>query len=199
MKRIIRTGVVVAMMLMGVSTFAMGSEPFVKVSAAGNKEFTLFINEVNAPAVVVSLKYVSGNTLYKEVLLSKDKYSKLFDLEILPVGTYSLQVEGDTSIKTWSVDLTSEGLSVNQDAKKEFFKPQLVIKNKVLGVSFFNKQNDNLTISLYNEQNEEIFSEKLSKDIVIMKQYDLSNMEKGMYTAVAKTAGRSFNQVITIK
>ena len=76
MKKIIRTGVVVAMMLMGVSTFAMGSEPFVKVSAAGNKEFTLFINEVNAPAVVVSFKDISGKSLYKEVLLSKDKYSK---------------------------------------------------------------------------------------------------------------------------
>lgn len=199
MKRIIRTGVVVAMMLMGVSTFAKGSEPFVKVSAAGNKEFTLFINEVNAPAIVVSLKDISGNTLYKEVLLSEDKYSKMFDLEILPTGSYILEVEGDTSIKTWSVNLTSSGLTIDKDAKKEFFKPQLVINDDVLGVCFFNAQDENLKISLYNEKNERVFSEKLDKDIVMMKQYDLSKLGSGKYTAVAETAGKTFNEIIEVK
>ncbi|MEM9299844.1 MAG: hypothetical protein AAGA64_15880 [Bacteroidota bacterium] len=199
MKKIIRTGVVVAMMLMGVSTFAMGSEPFVKVSAAGNKEFTLFINEVNAPAVVVSLKNISGNTLYKEVLLSKDKYSKLYDLTALPVGSYTLEVDEDTRINTWSVELSSEGLSVDLNAKKEFFKPQIVEKDNVLGISFFNKTNETLEISVLNDRNEEIFTEELAEDLVIMKQYDLSKFDRGRYTVVARTAGKSFNEVIDVK
>ncbi len=198
MKKIIRTGVVVAMMLMGVSTFATGSEPFVKVSAAGNKEFTLFINEVNAPAVVVSLKDINGNTLYKEVLLSNEKYSKLFDLGILPIGAYSLEVEGETSVKIWAVDLTEKGVSVDLDTNNEFFKPQFVVKDQICGISFYNKQDDDLKISFYNASKQPIFSEKLKKEIVMMRQYDLSNFDKGTYTVVAKTAQRSFNQVIEV-
>ena len=39
---------------------------------------------------------------------------------------------------------------------------------------------------------------KLKKEIVMMRQYDLSNFDKGTYTVVAKTAQRSFNQVIEV-
>lgn len=198
MKRIIRTGVVVAMMLMGVSTYAKGSEPFVKVSAAGNKEFTLFINEVNAPAVVVSLKDISGNILYNEVLLSKDKYHKLYDLNALPIGSYTLEIDEDTRINTWAVELTSEGITMNLSAKKEFFKPQIVKKDNVLGISFFNRQLESLHISVFNDQNEEVFTEELAKELVLMKQYDLSRFDMGRYTVITSTPERTFNEVIYV-
>ena len=54
-------------------------------------------------------------------------------------------------------------------------------------------------LNLRNNKNEEIFTEQLAKDLVMMKQYDLSKFDKGKYTVVAKTANRSFNEIIEIK
>ncbi len=90
MKQMIQKSLVLALMLVGLTSVAREKGPFLKVNEKGGKEFFLFIDEAttNADKALISLKDLEGEILYSENLTRGDQYRKLFDLNALPEGEY---------------------------------------------------------------------------------------------------------------
>ena len=200
MKRTIQI-LVVAFVLIGYSGFASGSEPFVKASGRGSKEFFLFMNKVdiNNDNATISLKGESGEVIYKEKLQRGTEYRKLFDVNALPEGSYVLEIEDENRVKTWSLSITQDGLQVN-NSKEDYFKPTVVqLAENKLGVSLLNSNLTTAKLSIYDNNNNEVFfTETLGKDLIIQRLYDLSLLRTGSYTISVQVNGKTFNENIDL-
>lgn len=201
MKRTIQT-LVFALILTGYAGFAKGSEPFVKVSGKGSKEFFLFMDKVGLDNErgTIFLKKLSGEVIYKEQLKGGQEYRKLFDVNALPAGDYLLEIEDTKRVKSWALSISKEGLQIFQPEDKNYFKPTIVkMDGDKLGISLLNSNLAQARISIYKDGNSEIFfSELLPKDVVLQRVYDLSLLKSGTYTVNVQMNGRIFEEVVKL-
>ncbi len=198
----IQKSFVVALMLIGLTSFAKEKDPFLKLGIKGGKEFFLFIDKVSATSddALISLKDLKGEVLYTENLTRGDQYRKLFDLNALPEGEYILQIEDGTRIKTWPLEITRAGLKLQKAGNTDFYKPQIISRevNKV-GISLLNAEKQYVQMSIFDNNSNLLFNESLSNELIIQKMYDLSQLPAGSYNVSVRIAGKKFNEIVEVK
>lgn len=196
-----RKFLVAAFILISYAGLAGGSEPYVKVSEQGSKEFFLFMNKIGEEddKATITLKDLKGEVIYREKLKGDGEYRKLFDVNALPEGDYMLEIEGQTRIKAWSLSISETGLQVNQK-ESGFFKPTLVeMDGARLGLSLFNSKQVPARLSIFEPTTgNAFFTEALGKDLVISRVFDLSLLKKGSYTISVEVDGRTYNDTVEL-
>jgi len=151
------------------------------------------------PGNVLSIKDENGMTLYKESIKTAGDYTKGFDLTELPNGTYTFEVNKDVKISSIPFTVAPEGVSINKEDEKVFFKPITRVEGNLLYVTKLSLDESPLTIDIYDEStssSEPIHSETIENSKVIERVYELKNLEYGNFEIVYHTDGRIFSKSI---
>lgn len=197
MKNLIRKSLLIATIFVSTITMAKSNDPSIKVDVV-NSKFVQFTMEGNLNIVELSVKDESGFVLHSEKL-QDSKLSRKFDLESLPNGHYSLEVESLTKIKRIPFVVLKHTVEISKEKEVVYYKPVVVTKDKLVSISQFAKTDESLEISVYDLNNDLLYNEILKEESNILKRrLSFKNLLPGNYKLVLRTGNKNFYETISI-
>ncbi|WP_281234589.1 T9SS type A sorting domain-containing protein [Flavobacterium gelatinilyticum] len=118
MKSILKLSLVCAVLLSGVSTYAIdGGNAFnLHVLKAKGKLITFAMNQVQKASISIYDK--NGSLLYSEKATGKEGILRTFSLEEFPAGTYFLEIEDANKKARHEITITAENTVLSTTALK---------------------------------------------------------------------------------
>ena len=134
MKKISKYSVVCAVLLSGLSTYAIdGNEDFnLHVLKANGKLITFAINKVQKANLAIYDK--DGSLIYSETASGKDGILRTFSLEEFPEGTYFLEIEDNAKKVRYEINVNNEIATLSSKAISSVYKAGYAAKNTSVAV-----------------------------------------------------------------
>lgn len=191
MKRVIRNGVLCVALLTCLQSSA--------VSTVTEPTKTVFKLKHLKKGQRLYIKNANGKILFKGMIKDDITLSKVYDINALPDGYYTAEIEKDTEIKIIPFSVMSHSVEYSKASETVVFKPVVRQKDNLVFISKNSFVNSDLSFKVYFEnQNDAIIKEKVENQNSFNRIYDFSITEKGTYTFVFKTEGRTFKERINI-
>lgn len=134
MKKIIKLSLVAAVLLSGISTYAIdGNEDFnLHVLKNSGKHISFALNQVKKANLAI---YDKDNTLiYAENASGKDGILRTFSLEEFPAGTYFLEVEDNNKKVRHEITITDDASVLSSKAVSSTYKADSSAKGSSVAV-----------------------------------------------------------------
>ena len=194
MKKIIRTGVILATLLATTLNYANN------YTAIGKEnEKTIITLDNLKEGHQLFIKDSHGLTLYREKIKSNGQYEKTFDLTSLPNGAYYFELIKDLEIRTIPFNVTDSVVVFDKKKEVVIYKPTVRLKEARLLVSRLSLNKEPLDIKIYYENydfssglDELIYSEKIENKTIVEQTYKLDKYKKGNYKIVFTSGDRQF-------
>lgn len=190
-----KTGTVIMIaLLLSVQLFAF--EDSLKVNEENSID--LVIDDVNK-RTQITFKDNRNNILFEQTIDDTKKYSKRFNVELLPEGDYVVEIDDDTRTKIIPVCIGDDGIQVEESKMNEYFKPVVNEKGSLIYVNQFSPDLKPLFVSIYNDKNEVIHNEFLKGKMNLGKIFDFSQSMSGNYRIYLETNGTGYDHLVYIK
>ncbi|TPG41753.1 T9SS type A sorting domain-containing protein [Flavobacterium pectinovorum] len=138
MKKILKLSLVCAVLLTGMSTYAIdgndnGKNDFnLHVLKANGKMITFAMNQTKKANLTIYDK--DGTVLYSESASGKDGILRTFSLEEFPAGTYFLEVEDNAKKARHEITITDETSVLSTKAVSSVYKAGFSANNTSVAV-----------------------------------------------------------------
>lgn len=137
--------------------------------------------------------------LYRESISKNGTYSKGFDLTALPDGSYYFELEKDVKIVIMPFTVAANEVTFEKEKEAIIYKPTVRVVDNIVYVSRLSLDTQPLKVEIYydgalRDTSSLIFSEKIENTKIVERIYELSKRNKGEYTIIFKTQGRSFSE-----
>jgi hypothetical protein len=133
-----------------------------------------------------------GLVLYsKDYTIQDGKSLKRFNLEKLATGTYQIEVSDPQNINRQHFTKTTTSLRLHEEIES-FIKPAIFLKGSLLKVNYLNLDHIS-TIKILDPTNAIVFESEI-KNPVYTKQFNLSKLEKGVYSVIITQNNERFTQ-----
>ena len=181
------------------STFALANDdkPSVKVERSGAKAFAVIACGNANAETQIKLRSENGSTLYSASAQIGESYGKRLDLNNLPAGSYSLEVENRESFISTPILINQDSAYVVAEDQVTIMKPVISQTGEMLDIILPNEADAAALITIYDAENRKLASESLTTEG--LKRFNLTKLEKGAYTLKVETKGKYFMQSVSIK
>ncbi|MFD1095798.1 hypothetical protein [Salegentibacter chungangensis] len=191
MKKVSRTLILVLLLVTSFNIYA-AKDWDVKVSEEQHLVVEL---DSNLTGAVVSLQDLKGNILYKEVL-SNDRFSKQFDFELLPEGTYYLKLDKKEGVLRTEVKKSAYGITVS-DKTDIVFKPVFKVEGDLVKVFLHNNRNVKTSMEVTDAYGE-VVGVSSDRRQVFKRTLDFSEVPAGEYTVSFMVGEEIFSKKLYI-
>lgn len=173
------------------SSFASVVEPL--ATSVEGKSVTVYFDYDKSEEISISFVDRYGEELLSEKIQSKNRRSRVYNLEQLPYGIYTLTIDSDQKIVTKKIKTDRHNTLVV--AEKVSYKPSSFFKSNrwLINVLALGEQ---VNIKIFDENYQEVYTEKVKNENVVAKSFDLSNLDYGVYTLSISVDNKSYNKVI---
>ena len=146
---------------------------------------------------VLLLKDKFGKVLFRDSITTNLTYHKTFNLELVPNGIYYLNLDNETRIQTTAIAKTNYGLEIEKESSF-LLKPIYKIEDKLVRVLFTNSQQKKTFLKVYDSYGIMVANLN-SKEAVLMKTFDFSNVPYGKYRIEIGINGQNFTKEINLE
>jgi hypothetical protein len=196
MKTKLKKVMLVAMIVLFTSLNAVAFEDSLKVNET--KSFDLVLSEVSN-STTITLKDRRNNILYSQSIEKGESFAKTFNLELLPEGDYTVEIENAIKVKAMNLVVGEETVMVSEASESEFYKPVVTGKGSIVYVTKFAPDNAPLYVAIYNMRNELVYEETLEGKIDLGKKYDFSKSYDGAYRFHLESNGMAYNHLVSVE
>lgn len=174
-----------------ITSFASTGEPI--ASTIEGQTITVYFDNEKSETVNISIVDNAGFELLSEKVMTKNRKSRGYNLEQLPYGIYTIEMDYDQRV-VYKTIKTGKNNSVVLN-EKVTYKP----------VSFFQDDRwklnllalgEDVQIKIFDADYEPIFEDKIEDQKILAKTYNLSNLDFGVYTLSVTIGDNSYNKVI---
>ena len=162
---------------LSISSYASGD-----ISVSAMKESPKAKVEIEVPTledVNLSLLDPSGIVIHSDFVSKNSEYEKVFDFSRVDDGVYTFVTKTGHITVSKTIELENNSISV---LNKEYsYAPIFNVDGNVLKVSFLNKSNEDITISL-EDSGRYYYQEKGDNSISYGRMMDIKNLPAGEYT-----------------
>ena len=184
-------------MMVMVSTFVFANDnPTVKVERVNAKSISVNISGLGAIKTQVQLKSEKGSILYK-ASSNAENFARRLDLNALPVGNYSIEVENNNTFTSTPVVIADDSAYVNVTSQVTIVKPRVLMNGKQLDVILPSEEEAAVLVTIYDRDMNKLAIEPINGEL--LKRFDLSKLTTGNYTVKIETKGKSFVQSFSLK
>ncbi|SDW42164.1 hypothetical protein SAMN05444411_101683 [Lutibacter oricola] len=196
MKALIKKVVLMAVMVTGLVGKANESDFNVKATELNSKLIQFTLNNYDG-AIEVQVKDMLNVILHSENFQGT-YYSKKFDLNTLPLGTYRFEVTGETKVKYLTFEVTEESVEFKSDINTVIYKPVTLTKDKNVTITKLALNNEPLKIEVYDDKSELLHTETLKGGIDLKRILSFVEVPNGDYKIYLTTNGKTFIENIKI-
>ena len=133
MKAILKLSLVCAVLLSGISTYAIdGNEDFNLHVLKNGKMITFGLNQVQKAKLAIYDN--EGNLFYSENAAGKDGILRTFDLQDFPNGTYFLEVEDNSKKVRYEIIVNDDLTTLSSKAISAVYKSDSSAKNTSVAI-----------------------------------------------------------------
>ncbi|WP_343855481.1 hypothetical protein [Fulvivirga kasyanovii] len=195
----LKTSMAAVLLLTTLFVSAYGTTPYIKVTSYDQKKFFLIIKNTDSSKVNVELKDVDNFRLYKETNIQNGEYLKGFDMQSLPDGEYTLEIENNQRIEMFALSIINGKLSINRDNRLVIHKPSINQSGNKVDIALQKTHEEPLKLAILDNTNDIIFEDTLADNGNLTKRYDMSRLGPGSYTMRIGIAGKYFSRSIRIQ
>ena len=196
MKTLKRVLISLAMSLMFFNiTVANNYMPVLKIE---DNKLYLTLDHVSAQTTV-RIHDKEGFTWLQEEIGMTGPFKKVFDLESLPLGPYTLTIKSLTREIVQPITLSEDELIMDESKRKEFFQANLSKKRKNVNLTLMNPTNSVVNFFVIDRMGRLIYQDAIKGQKVIDKNYDLNYLPRGHYTVIVDNAHEVFTHSITVR
>jgi sRNA-binding regulator protein Hfq len=146
---------------------------------------------------VLLLKDKFGKVLFKDSITTNSTYHKTFNLELVPNGIYYLNLDNESRIQTTVIAKTNYGLEIEKESGF-VFKPIFKIKDKQVRVLLTNPEQKKTFLKVYDSYGI-LVGNLNSKEAVLRKTIDFSNVPSGKYRIEIGINGQNFTKEVNLE
>ena len=165
--------------------------PNIEIAKVGvSKKIKVTIGNLKADAEI-SISDLAGTTLISETI-DKNSFGKLYNLELLPKGTYVVTVQ--TGLREVEQPLSIDKYDINIDVRKrrETLLPFVKLDQKIVNVMMLNKRITDVTVKIIDKNGELLFTDAIGNVVKVEKSYNLAALDRGTYQVIIETPNRTF-------
>ena len=175
---------------------AMAFEDSLKVN--DEKSFDLLLTDISH-STQITLKDKRNNILFNHTINKGGSFAKTFNLELLPKGEYTVEIENETKIKSMTLVVNDESVFTGDAMTYLIYKPVLTEKGTVVYLTQFSPQSKPLYVAIYNNRNELIYEETLSGKLDLGKKFDFSKTYDGEYRFYLESNGMTYDHLVYVE
>lgn len=164
------------------------------VQHAGKNSISLQVINTNENQIQVTLKDAYNFVLLDETLSATDINHRTYDLNKLPRGTYSLMVAYDNIVKIQKINKTFTQVEIEEDKLQTIFQPSFVEHSEYLDLSVLSLSKEDISLKILDSKGRILYSKRNQIKGSFQKRFNLSKVERGMYTFVVEYIGSNFNK-----
>lgn len=163
------------------------------------KSIELTIETKGAGFVKVEL-WKSDEMMLSDQYEALTSFKKLIDFSNYTSGNYSLKIEDDTRIKTYSIELNATGASIDLNYAEEF-KPTFMFNRdqKRITVNWMMKEECSARITTKDEEGRVIYSKKFRDGRILGKIFDFRFYKPGKYQLLVSNPDRNYQYTFEIE
>lgn len=161
--------------------------PVLKVEAGIDKKFYLALENVSAQT---SIKIFDreGFALVEESVSVSEHFEKIFNLENLQSGQYTLVIKSNYKETIQPIQIIGRNLIVDESKRQEYYPAIIQLEKKKVNLSVLNPTKSQVTLSIISRTGELLYRDALKDLVVVEKSYNLSQLPAGEYTVVVDTS-----------
>lgn len=146
---------------------------------------------------VLLLKDKFGKVLFRDSITTNATYQKTFNLELVPNGIYYLNLDNEYRIQTTVIAKANSGLEIEKESGF-IFKPSFKIKDKQVRVLLTNPEQKKTFLKVYDSSGI-LVGNLTSKESVLKKTIDFSNVPSGKYRIEIGINGQNFKKEVYLE
>ena len=199
MKKILKFGLVLVAALTTVNGHASTVDFTLDVKNEQGKKVTFAVNTINI--MNLSIYDADDKLIHTEEVNSKKDFSRTYDLNELPEGTYFLEVESDSKISRYEISVAKATATLSANAISEDYKPVPVFlyKDGLVWVNIVNLGQAAVNIKIYDKDGDEVYDSPKLTDENVTKIFDVNNIQNEKHTFVMTYKDRTFTQTFPKK
>ena len=191
MKNVIKKSLVIIVLFLGLTASAAKK---VNVTVLENTSSIEVRLQGIAKGERLFIKSFAGELIFNKRFGLTESFEKKFNLEGMNNGVYFVEVESENMFQITPILKNDTGIQMLEKAALSFFKPQFLQNGDLFKISLMNSNERPVSIAIYTESGTQISKEEGLTDLVIKKDFDISNLPRGIYTAVVTNGRRNFTE-----
>jgi hypothetical protein len=145
---------------------------------------------------VLLIKDKFGKVLFRDSITTNLAYQKTFNLELVPNGIYYLNLDNESRIQITAIAKTNSGLDIEKESGL-VFKPLFKIEDKHVRLLLSNPEQKKTSLKVYDAHGILVGNLK-SKEVVLKKTLDFSNVPSGKYWIEIQSNGQNFTKEVNL-
>lgn len=158
----------------------------------------LSLDDVSAPTAVRILD-AEGFAWVEETIAGTGQYRKVFKLESLPAGTYTLIIKSDVQEIVQPITLSGKELIMDESKRAEYFRADVSQKRETVKLSLLNPTRKVVRFVVLSSQGRIQYQDTIMDQAVIDKHYDLKHLPAGKYTVFVDNGRETLSRVISLR
>ncbi len=162
-----------------------------------DKKLVVNLSKMYGKQVTCSILDEGKNVVYREKVATGSQIAKRYDLNALPLGSYTLVIDDALSVEKLGFTLTDETIIYHSAKSQVVYKPIIKVgDNKKVSFNLLALGKD-VEIAVMDD-NKTLYQKTYSDMPSINKQISFEDVLTGEYTVVVKVAGETFYKTVNI-
>lgn len=195
MKNVLKTTMMMVAVLFSAYA-AYATSGTAKVTVNSDNTLTLRVTDISEN-FDIRLLDENGKILYKNQVENKTTFNSKFDVNFLPNGNYTLELQDETRVQEFAIALLNNTIMVNQGKTRKTFKPSIGVQENLISLNML-VLNEEATVQVYMYDNthREVMSDTIIGTNHFGRQYSMAQLPKGTYNMAILAQGRTYNKVL---
>ena len=151
------------------------------------KSFALKLKGLQQTTHYIDIKDANGQTLIHEAVSQQAQFGRMYNLENLPEGTYTVLIENDRKVIMQPIEIQRRFLSIYDSEQKEILKPAILIANDFITINMLHFEKEAIIFNLKDHQEQVLYTDNFKSYGSLNKQLNISNLPQGTYELIIQT------------
>ncbi|NTE00003.1 hypothetical protein G6M26_42940 [Agrobacterium tumefaciens] len=196
MKKFLQIGLIAVLFLTANGVYAKDGDFTLKVK--DDKEKSLRFSFEGNENVTLSIVGNNNEILFQENIQAKTATSKLYDLNALPDGKYTVKIESDTKLANYKVGIYNGKATVSEPVFSDLFHPLIKKDGDFIILKVENEEGNPIEVQVMNEYNDNVYTEVFKNKSVLQRKFNISKTDSESLTFVINVKGKQFSKTIEL-
>ena len=193
--QITKTFMAIALLAAGFVANATEKNREIELTTVKQKAVVLQMQNIEE-GTTISLRSESGALLFEDKA-EGNEYGKVFNLQEMEEGKFTLELESAESLEILPIEVTKEAAEMDKSASIYISKPVVKHNGELLKV-YLGKKCLDMQMTIFDEYGKVAHRSQIEKGDAKVQRYDISDLADGNYKVQFTADGRSFYHTIAL-